>query len=186
MKFASDTGRPIPEPKEYSFKDWPTDHERLCNFLISWLDKRQDLHDGTGGFSPSNRPLTAKLDPVYVFYALLLDVKTWSIDAGWAEMLLVLSYSSILWNVYHSILISHHVCIIFAMFIALPSHHALRCTGAFWTALQPRSRRHLGLRNAGRVAARATRRLWRMTWRSRRKFGSWNVGTWKKWLEIHR
>ena len=29
------------------------------------------------------------------------------------------------------ILILHHFCIIFDMAIGLPSHHALRCTGAF-------------------------------------------------------
>ena len=61
------------------------------------------------------------------------------------------------------ILILHHFCIIFAMGFLSDCHRTMRCTGAFWTALQQRSRRILGafwahfgrdgLRNAGRVAA---------------------------------
>lgn len=107
-------------------------------------------------FQPFKQAVDGQTWPGLCVLCLAPGCRTWSIDAGWAEMLLVLSYSSILWNVYHSILILHHVCIIFAGFLS----HCAPCAevyrgllnGAAAAVKAPHFGRD-GLRNAGRVAA---------------------------------
>ena len=172
------SGRPIPEPKEYSFKDWPLVVSWYADAWIHGSKCRQDLHDGTGGFSASNRPnftlnrtfwglQSLQLGRYSLFfrkmqcsiYIPLLDVEHAKLQVGprccWFCTALCISlYPS-------SILPSSAMRL-------LSDCHPPRCTEAFWTALQQRSR------------------LWLMTWISRRKFGSSNVRSWtrNRWLEV--